>query len=43
VEDFGRCFEGVGGDEIDALADSFRFENCLRRQPLVEILRATCP
>ncbi len=42
VKDFGRCFEGVAGDEIDALADSFRFQSCLTRGRLVEILRAAC-
>jgi endoglucanase len=40
VEDFGRCFEGVGADETLALADSFRFGACLRRDRLLAILRA---
>jgi hypothetical protein len=40
VGDFGRCFEGVKGSErILALADSFRFDNCLTRTRLVDVLR----
>lgn len=42
VEDFGRCFEGVSRDEIDALADSFRFQACRARERLVETLRTAC-
>jgi hypothetical protein len=42
LEDFARCFEGVEGDEVTALADSFRFEQCRRRERLVEIVRAAC-
>ena len=42
VEDFARCFEGVGADEAGALADSFRFEECRRREPLVALVRAAC-
>ena len=42
LEDFARCFAGVGADEVGALADSFRFEACRRREPLVELVRAAC-
>jgi hypothetical protein len=38
VEEFGRCFAGVTADDVDALADSFKLENCRRRDPLVELL-----
>jgi hypothetical protein len=40
VADFGRCFEGLKGEEIDALADSFRFDRCRPRQRLCDMLRA---
>jgi endoglucanase len=40
LEDFGRCFEGLGPDGITALADSFRFGNCVKREPLLDVLRA---
>ena len=40
VGEFGRCFEGVAGDEIEALADSFCFAACSHREPLLELLRA---
>ncbi len=40
VEDFARCFEGVGAENAAALADSFRFEACQKRGRLLEILRA---
>ena len=35
-----RCFEGLGPDAITALADSFRFGACVKRQALLGILRA---
>ena len=40
VDDFARCFEGVGADELTALADSFRFDRCEQRAPLIALLRA---
>ena len=40
VDDFARCFEGVGPDEAALLADSFQFDACLKRERLLEILRA---
>jgi endoglucanase len=40
VNDFGRCFDGVkGSKQIAELADSFRFENCLKRTSLVNLLK----
>jgi endoglucanase len=39
ADDFGRCFEGVSDGEIEALADSFRLDRCVRREPLLDILR----
>ena len=36
---FGRCFEGVRGEEIEALADSFCLAACLRRDRLLELVR----
>jgi len=42
VEDFGRCFADVS-DAATAreLADSFRFENCVVRERLAEVLSAS--
>ena len=40
VEDFGGCFEGATGEDIDALADSFRFDRCAERPRLRDILRS---
>jgi len=41
VNDFGRCFEGVkGSKQIAELADSFRFDNCLKRTSLVNLLKS---
>ena len=41
VDDFGACFAGLGAEEAEALADSFRFDRCTRRDRLAEILAAT--
>ena len=38
VGDFAACFEGVAPEEAEALADAFRFDQCNRREPLIEIL-----
>jgi aryl-phospho-beta-D-glucosidase BglC (GH1 family) len=38
VEDFARCFVGVGAAEAAELADAFAFDACVVRQPLVERL-----
>jgi aryl-phospho-beta-D-glucosidase BglC (GH1 family) len=38
IEDFYPLLHGLDFPEIDALAASFRFENCSPRLPLVEIL-----
>jgi endoglucanase len=40
VEDFGRCFEGMDAEEAEALADSFRFARCVKREPLLDLVRA---
>jgi hypothetical protein len=40
VDDFARCFQGVGSEEAALLADSFRFDACLKRERLLEILRS---
>jgi hypothetical protein len=40
VDDFARCFEGIGSDEAARLADSFRFDACLKRERLLDILRS---
>jgi endoglucanase len=40
VERFARAFAGVGPDEAAALAASFRFENCVERTELSEVLRS---
>jgi endoglucanase len=39
VGDFGRCFESVGLDEAAKLADSFRFDACVQRERLVDVVR----
>jgi hypothetical protein len=38
VEDFGRCFEGLDDDHVIALADSFRFDRCVRRDRLAALI-----
>ena len=40
VDDFERCFQGLRGEQVVTLADSFRLESCIRRQRLLDILRA---
>jgi hypothetical protein len=41
VKDFGRCFESVeGSEQIAELANSFRFDNCLERTNLVNLLKS---
>jgi hypothetical protein len=39
AEEFGRCFAGATAEDVDALADSFRLEHCIRRDRLVELLK----
>lgn len=39
VEQFGRAFEGVTPEEAEELASSFRFDNCVERTALSEVLR----
>jgi aryl-phospho-beta-D-glucosidase BglC (GH1 family) len=34
AEEYAQLFTGLGDDELDALADSFAFANCLVREPL---------
>ncbi len=41
VHDFGRCFEGLSPAEAEALADSFRFDRCVVRTRLAEVLKQT--
>ncbi len=38
VDDYGRCFEGVSGDEAVELADSFRLARCVRRDRLADVI-----
>jgi aryl-phospho-beta-D-glucosidase BglC (GH1 family) len=38
VDDFARCFAGIGADEARALADCFAVEACERRAPLIDVL-----
>ena len=39
AKDFGDCFAGIDTDEtVIALADSFSFRNCVRRQRLAEMI-----
>jgi hypothetical protein len=39
VDDVARCFQCVGS-EAARLADSFRFDACLKRERLIDILRS---
>jgi endoglucanase len=40
VQDFGRCFVGIDDDAtLHELADSFRWDRCVRRGQLEEVLR----
>jgi hypothetical protein len=39
VEDFGRCFAGVGPEEAADLAGCFALDRCVRRQGLADVLR----
>jgi hypothetical protein len=39
VKDFQKCFEGITDDAtVIALADSFAFRNCVKREPLAELI-----
>ncbi|SFK93249.1 Aryl-phospho-beta-D-glucosidase BglC, GH1 family [Amycolatopsis sacchari] len=40
VDDFARCFLGVGPEEARALADCFAFGRCVERTRLTDVLRA---
>lgn len=40
VERFAQAFAGVGPEEAEVLAASFRFENCVERVALSDVLRA---
>ena len=41
ARDFGACFENVrSDDEVIALADSFAFTQCVRRQRLADLIEA---
>ncbi len=42
VDDFARCFSGVSGEALDALADSFCLRSCTRRERLLQVLKAAC-
>jgi endoglucanase len=39
VDDFERCFTGVGPEEAEALAGSFAFDQCTSREQLADLLR----
>jgi hypothetical protein len=41
AEEFAACFDDVRPSDVDELADSFRFENCVENEDLVAALRAT--
>jgi aryl-phospho-beta-D-glucosidase BglC (GH1 family) len=38
VGDFAACFQGVTPDEAETMAEAFRFDQCHRREPLLDIL-----
>ena len=40
AQDFGDCFAGVDDAAAIALAESFSFQNCVRRQRLADLIAA---
>ncbi|TFY76290.1 hypothetical protein EWM64_g7723 [Hericium alpestre] len=40
VREWAEYFRGMEEDELEEMAKSFRFENCLKREGLNEVLRA---
>ena len=40
LDEFGVLFKGLTETEIDELMQSFRFENCVRRAELADILKS---
>jgi aryl-phospho-beta-D-glucosidase BglC (GH1 family) len=38
VDEFAALFKGISTEEIDGLMESFRFENCVRRTELANVL-----
>ncbi len=38
IKDFEDCFNGVDDETAIALAESFRFGNCVRRQRLADLI-----
>ena len=38
VDEFARRYEGATDDDLLARTDSFRFDGCLAREPLVHLL-----
>jgi endoglucanase len=43
VRDFGRCFEGLEPAQAEALAEGFRFDRCVIREPLAALLARFLP
>ena len=43
VDDFARCFKGLDPAQAEALADGFRFDRCVVRTPLAELLSGFLP
>ena len=43
VQDFAPCFEGLDPAQAEALADGFRFDRCVVRKPLAELLSGFLP
>ena len=39
VDEFAECFRGLDAEQLDALADSFGLDRCVRREPLLDLLR----
>jgi hypothetical protein len=37
--EYASYFDGLSFEELDALAASFKFENCIQREELNEIIR----
>lgn len=41
VDEFAACFRGLTAGQLDELAESFRLDRCVRREPLLDLLRET--
>jgi hypothetical protein len=40
VREYAECFRGLKASEIDEVMSSFAVENCVPREPLVELVHS---